>query len=246
MRMDAIKQEPKERVQRYFERLDKLFRKGQIQDVDQRRRFLARLRPEIRKLCVVRVFADIEELVGATTEVERVLGELGETPYESLHEEQEEDASKNTVEKQVTVLNNTLINFFKGNSHDSASTSSSTAFGGCQLCKGKDHMATACPRLNEARPKCAKCNLPHRTENCGVKCTFCTRLGHSKNKCWKKPKDGKSAAGASNFLKVMFNDEAATEQQLNKLCGNENAFSYTRVPRRRTHRCDAKRNCTSS
>ncbi len=30
MRMDAIKQEPKERVQRYFEQLDKLFRKGQI------------------------------------------------------------------------------------------------------------------------------------------------------------------------------------------------------------------------
>ncbi len=47
MRMDAIKQEPRERVQRYFERLDKLFRKGHIQDVEQRRRFLARLRPKI-------------------------------------------------------------------------------------------------------------------------------------------------------------------------------------------------------
>jgi hypothetical protein len=31
MKMDAIKQEPKERVQKYFERLDKLFRKGKIQ-----------------------------------------------------------------------------------------------------------------------------------------------------------------------------------------------------------------------
>jgi hypothetical protein len=30
MRMDAIKQEPRERVQRYFEQLDKLFRKGHI------------------------------------------------------------------------------------------------------------------------------------------------------------------------------------------------------------------------
>ncbi len=137
------------------------------------------------------------------------------------------------MEKQVTALN-TLINFFKGNSHDSASTSSSTAFGRCQLCKGKDHMATACPRLNEAWPKCAKCNLPHRTENCGVQCTFCIGLGHSENKCWKKPKDGKSAVGAANFLEVMLDDEAATEQQLNRLCGNENAFSYTRVPRRRT------------
>jgi hypothetical protein len=88
--------------------------------VEQRRRFLARLRPKIRKLCVVRVFADIEKLVGATTEVERVLGELGETPYEPLREEQEEDTSESTVEKQVTALNNTLINFLKGNSHDSA------------------------------------------------------------------------------------------------------------------------------
>jgi hypothetical protein len=174
MKMDAIKQEPRERVQKYFERLDKLFRKGQVQDVEQRRRFLARLRPEIRKLCVVRVFADIEELVGAAIEVERVLGELEETPYEPLREEQEEDTSESTVEKQVIALNNTFINFFKGNSHDSASSSSSIAFGGCQLCKGKDHMATTCPRLNEARPKCAKCNLPHRIENCGVKCTFCT------------------------------------------------------------------------
>jgi len=32
----------------------------------------------------------------------------------------------------------------------------------------------------------------------------------------------------------MLDDEATTEQQLNRLCGNENAFSYTRVPRRRT------------
>jgi hypothetical protein len=64
-----------------------LFRKGQIQDVEQRRRLLAKLRPEIRKLCVVRVFADIEELVGAAIEVERVLSELKETPYETLREE---------------------------------------------------------------------------------------------------------------------------------------------------------------
>jgi CHASE3 domain sensor protein len=45
MKLDAIKQEPRERVQKYFKRQDKLFRRGQIQDVEQRRRFLARLRP---------------------------------------------------------------------------------------------------------------------------------------------------------------------------------------------------------
>jgi len=76
--------------------------------------------------------------------------------------------------------------------------------------------------------------MPHRRENCGLKCTFCTGLGHSEDKCWKKPKDGKSTVGTENFLEVLLDDGAATEQQLNKLCGNENLFSYTRVPRRRT------------
>jgi hypothetical protein len=76
--------------------------------------------------------------------------------------------------------------------------------------------------------------MPHRTENCGIKCAFCAGLGHSEDKCWKKPKDGKSTTGAVNFLEVLLDDEAATEHQLNKLCGNENLFSYTRVPRRRT------------
>jgi len=212
MKMDAIKQKPKERVQKYFERLYKLFQKGKIQDIEQKRKFLARLRPEIRKLCVVRTFADIEELVGAATKVERVLGELGETLYESLREEQEEETSKNNVEKQVDVLNNALINFFKGNSHDPASSSSSAVFRRCQLYKGGDHMVTAYPRLNEAQPKCAKCNMPHRTENCGLKCTFYTRLGHSEDKCWKKPKDGKSTVGIANFLEVLFDDGTATEQ----------------------------------
>ncbi|CAN5950853.1 unnamed protein product [Sphagnum jensenii] len=70
-------------------------------------------------------------------------------------------------------------------------------------------------------------------ENCGVKCSFCSCLGHSEDRCWKKSKDGKSHSGATNFLEVLLNDEAATLQQLNELCGNENVFSYTRIPRRR-------------
>ncbi len=97
--MDAIKQEPRERVQKYFERLDKLFRKGKVQDVEQRRRFLARLRPKIRKLCVVQKFTDIKELVGAAIEVERVLAELGEKPYEPLREEQDKETSESNMEK---------------------------------------------------------------------------------------------------------------------------------------------------
>jgi predicted aspartyl protease len=75
--------------------------------------------------------------------------------------------------------------------------------------------------------------MPHRTENCGVKCSFCSGLGHSEDRCWKKFKDGKSYSGAANFLEVLLNDEAVTLQQLDELCGNENVFSYTRLPRRR-------------
>ncbi len=34
MKLDAIKQEPKERIQKYFERFNKLFQKGRIQNVE--------------------------------------------------------------------------------------------------------------------------------------------------------------------------------------------------------------------
>jgi hypothetical protein len=213
MRLDAIKQEPKERVQKYFERLDKLFQKGSIPDAEQRRRFLGKLRPEIRKHCVVRTFTNIEELVGAATELERVLGELGETPYEPLKEEQEEGVAETMMERQVNALNNTLINFLKGNVPRLVTSSSSSMSTGCQLCTGGDHLATTCPRLNEPRLKCAKCGMPHRTENCGVKCSFCARLGHSEDRCWKKPKDEKVHPGSANFLEVLLNDEEATLHQ---------------------------------
>jgi hypothetical protein len=75
--------------------------------------------------------------------------------------------------------------------------------------------------------------MSHRIENCGIKCSFCSGLGHLEDRCWKKPKNGKSHSGAANFQEVLLNDEEATLQQLNKLCGNENIFSYTRIPRRR-------------
>ncbi len=115
---------------------------------------------------------------------------------------------------------------------NSTPSSSSTQFKECQICKGKNHIATSCPRLNEPRPKCARCGMPHRTENCGVKCYFYS-LGHSEDRCWKKSKDGKQYPGMANFLEVLLNDEVATLQQLDELCGNENVFSYTRIPRRR-------------
>jgi hypothetical protein len=64
------------------------------------------------------MFIDIKELVGAATKLKRVLGELGETPYEPFKEEQEDGALETMMEKQVIVLNNTLINFFKWTMHN--------------------------------------------------------------------------------------------------------------------------------
>ncbi len=154
--------------------MDKLFKWGKIPNAEQRRRFLGKLRPEIRKICVVRTYIDIEEMVGAATELERVLGELGETPFEPLKEEQEEGVAETMMEKQVSAFNNTLINFMKGNVSRPIASSSSSLSVVCQICKEGDHTAVACPRRNEPRPKCAKCGMLHRTENCGVKCYFCT------------------------------------------------------------------------
>jgi hypothetical protein len=51
--------------------------------------------------------------------------------------------------------------------------------------------------------------------------------------CWKKPKDGTSHSRIANVLEILLNDEKVTMQQLNKLCENDNIFSYTRVPGRK-------------
>jgi uncharacterized secreted protein with C-terminal beta-propeller domain len=92
---------------------------------------MAKLRPKIRKLCVVKNFTNIKKMVRTTTKLERMLGELEETPYEPLKKEQEEGVSKTMMEKHVTAVNNTLINFFKGSVPNPYASSFSTMFGGC-------------------------------------------------------------------------------------------------------------------
>ncbi len=102
-------------------------------------------------------------MVRVAAELERLLEKLGKTPYEPLKEEQEEGVSETMMEKRITALNNTLINFFKGSVPNLDASSSFNTFGGCQICKGGDHLATACLRLNEPQPKCAKCGMSDRT-----------------------------------------------------------------------------------
>jgi hypothetical protein len=42
----------------------------------------------------VKTYTDIEELVIVITKIERVLGDLGETPYDPFREENDEDVTR--------------------------------------------------------------------------------------------------------------------------------------------------------
>ncbi len=122
---------------------------------------MAKLRLEIYKCCVVNTFTDIKKFIGATIELNKVLGELSETPYESLKEEQEDGGSETMIKKQVNALNSTLINFLGGNALNAGASSSYNAYGECQICKKENHLTIAYPRLNESWPKCTKCGMSH-------------------------------------------------------------------------------------
>ncbi len=66
-------------------------------------------------------------MVLATTEIERVLEALGETPYDPFREEKDEDvAGESSTDKQLSVLNEILIHFFResGNRNGASANSS--------------------------------------------------------------------------------------------------------------------------
>ncbi len=104
----------------------------------------------------------------------------------------------------------------------------------CQICKSNDHIATMCQHVGNLKPKCVKCGLPHKIENCGVKCGYCYGMGHIEDKCWKGGKDGKTTSTSNKYLEVLVNDEEVILEQLNRLCGTEHyIFSRARILRRR-------------
>ncbi len=75
-KLDSFKQEPKQWVQVYYDRMEKLFVRGKLEDVGQKKRFMFRLCLEIKKLCVMKDYANMEKMFIATLEVEWVLIEL--------------------------------------------------------------------------------------------------------------------------------------------------------------------------
>lgn len=75
--------------------------------------------------------------------------------------------------------------------------------------------------------------IPHKTKNCGVKCGYYARMGHTKDICWKCGKNGKMLIVVINYLKVLVDHEETTLEQLNKLCGiKHDIFMGAKIPRR--------------
>jgi len=93
-----------------------------------------------------------------------------------------------------------------------------------------------CMHIKDLKLKCAKCVLPHKTKNYGVKCGYYSSMGHTKDRCWKQGKDVKITSTSNNYLEVLVNNEEATLEQLNKICNTKHdIFSRTRILRRRLH-----------
>jgi hypothetical protein len=66
---DLVKQEPKERVQVYYDRMKKLFTRCKLEDVKHKWFFLC-LCLEIKKLSIMRDYVNMEALLVAALEVE--------------------------------------------------------------------------------------------------------------------------------------------------------------------------------
>jgi hypothetical protein len=63
---------------------------------------------------VVRTYTNIEEMVIVAKEIEKVLKDLGKTPYDHLMEEKDEDVTgESSIDKQLSMLNEILIHFFR-------------------------------------------------------------------------------------------------------------------------------------
>ncbi len=62
---------------------------------------------------MVKTYTDNEEMVITATEIERVLRDLGETPYDPLREKDENVIGNSSTDKHLLMLNETLIYFFR-------------------------------------------------------------------------------------------------------------------------------------
>ncbi len=157
---------------------------------------------------MVKTYIDIEEVVVVATKLERVLRQLGETPYEPMKEEQDEMAfGESTTNQQLIQI---FINLFGKGINGKAGLNATFLANSnhCQLCTSEEHVAPTCPKLIDTRPKCAKCGNGHKTDNYSLKRSFYFGLGHMEDGCWKKI--AKGLVATKFFFEVLVNDEEAT------------------------------------
>jgi len=101
----------------------------------------------------------------------------------------------------VIALNESLTKFFKGStSRIGANPQVSSGFNVCQICRSTDHITTTFLRIRDLKPKRDKCGHLHKTKVYGVRCGYCSGMGHTKKQCWKHGKDGKAPFVANNYF----------------------------------------------
>lgn len=83
-KLDAIKQELRQRVQAYYDRLERWFDKGRIPDPEQIERFISGLRVELQRACIGRTYENIDAALSNVLVIEKGLSKIGDTPFEAL------------------------------------------------------------------------------------------------------------------------------------------------------------------
>ncbi len=96
--------------------MENLFTKGKLEQVEQIYIFLSLLRPKIKKMCVMKGYANFEAIFNVALEVEKVLTWLGETPFELLKEKQEENmiVGETTIDNKYNCWMNDWSIYWEG------------------------------------------------------------------------------------------------------------------------------------
>lgn len=86
--------------------------------------------------------------------------------------DEKSNTRESSIEWHIRALNETLTNFVKGYIGKEVIPSRNPRSSNvCQLCNMVGHGAFACSKFFD-KPKCDKCGRGHRTEKCGLKCSY--------------------------------------------------------------------------
>jgi hypothetical protein len=80
-KMDVVHQEPKQKVQLYYDKLERFFCQGPHLRCKEAKMVSGQITTKLKELLVVCIHQDMDEFLSSVIEVVKVLGEIGETPY---------------------------------------------------------------------------------------------------------------------------------------------------------------------